>query len=78
MILADFSYIFAAKDYSVIHFFSKLNFSAIFFFFLPEVSVLKKFFLDVMFLIVYCGFIFLLLFFFSLSYFTMAPSLYWD
>jgi len=33
MILADFNSIFAAKDYSVIHFFSKLKFWAIFFFF---------------------------------------------
>jgi len=54
MILADFNSIFAAKDYSFIHFFSVLNFSAIFF--LPEVSAWKKFFLNA-FLIVYFGFL---------------------
>jgi hypothetical protein len=57
MILADFSSIFAAKDYSVIHFFSKLNFSAMYFF-SPQKYLLekKKFFLNVIFLIVHCGF----------------------
>jgi len=56
MILADLNSIFAAKDYSVIHFFSKLNFSAVLFFLSSRNICLKKFIFECYFLIVYCGF----------------------